>query len=127
MAATFYSALVPTDEVSSAGTFADYAGKLLGDVAIRGLKVMKEIGFDMSHNPVTQLTPEMVERAEKIILMGPTPAGPLPEYLARSPKLETWDVPDPGYGLILHADARDRIRALVNNLVERRNKGILEA
>lgn len=70
---------------------------------------MKEIGFDMSAQEVHQLTPEMVDLADRVIVMGDTPGGPLPDFLASSPKLQSWDVPDPGYGEISHKGARDMI------------------
>ena len=80
---------------------------------------MKELGFDMSANSITQLTKEMVEAADKIILVGPIPGGPVPEYLKDSAKLETWDVPDPGYGQISIEAARDMISKYVKQFAEK--------
>jgi protein-tyrosine-phosphatase len=80
---------------------------------------MKEVGVDTAEQLVNLLTPEMVEWADRIVLLGPTPGGPLPEFLARSPKLETWAIPDPGYGHIPHASARDIIREKLAEFVEK--------
>src|SRR3990167_6620090 len=45
--------------------------------------------------------------------------GSIPEYLKNSVKLETWDVPDPGYGQISIEAARDMILKYVKQLAEK--------
>lgn len=109
MAGTMFKSLVPEAQVQTAGVLAARAGERLADVAPEGIVVMQEIGLDMSDNVITRLTPAMVEAADKIILMGPTPSTPTPSYLKNSPKLETWDVGDPGYGYLSLEEARDII------------------
>ncbi|MCE9541854.1 hypothetical protein K8R03_04860 [Candidatus Kaiserbacteria bacterium] len=116
MAGTLFKSLAPQAEVATAGVYADHAGEMLSTVSGGSIEEMKEIGLDMSQNVVAQLTPEMVMDADKVILVGQVPRGPLPAYLENSPKLETWDVPDPGYGLISIRGARDMIVEHVHTL-----------
>ena len=119
MAGTLFKSLVPDSEVTTAGVFPERAGERLENVGRRAIELMKEIGFDMSANVISKLTPEMVGAADKIILMGAIPGGPVPSYLKESPKLETWDVPDPGYGQISFAGARDMVVEHVKQLAAR--------
>lgn len=83
------------------------------------LAVLKEIGLDASENTRTQLTPELVERADIIINMAE--AETLPGYLIKSPKVQYWDVTDPfDQPLEFTRKMRDRIsdsiKALLNTL-----------
>jgi len=119
MASTLFGALVPEAEVLSAGVYADHPGEFLSAVSEGSIAAMKELGFDMSSNIITQLTREMVEAADKVILVGSVPGGSIPEYLKNSVKLETWDVPDPGYGQISIEAARDMILKYVKQLAEK--------
>lgn len=116
MAGTMFKSLMPSAEVETAGVLAERAGQRLADVSPQGIAVMKESGFDMSSNVITRLTPAMVEVADKVVLMGPTPGGPLPDFLQNSPKLEKWNVPDPGYELTTVESARDMVLEKVKQL-----------
>lgn len=119
MAGTILRTLTPWAEVKTAGTLAENDGKRLADVSTRSIALMQELGYDMSDNMVTRLTPEIVEWADKVVLVGPTPGGPVPEYLKNSPKLEEWGIADPGYAMISPEDARDLIIAKVRELAKR--------
>lgn len=57
------------------------------------LSLMREQVFDLSNNVVNEVTPDMVEAADRIILM----RGRIPpeDFLALSDKLEEWDISDP--------------------------------
>ena len=57
------------------------------------LELMQEKGFDLSNNVLNQVTPEMVDAADRVIVM----PGPIPpeDFLARSDKMELWDITDP--------------------------------
>src|SRR4051812_22237468 len=120
MAESFLRRLLPELEVASAGTLVDpnKKGKKVAEVAPDTVEAMRAYGFDISNHTITQLTPEMVQQADKIFLVGPTPGGPLPPYLEHSPKLERWDVPDPGYGHISREQARDMILERINEILE---------
>lgn len=97
---------------------AECENQLLSEASTRGIDAMHEIGIDMSSQRRHQLTPAMLEWADRVILMGPTPGGPLPEFLEASPKLTMWNVPDPGYQQISHVDARDMIKGLVEDFAK---------
>ena len=57
------------------------------------LELMLEKGFDLSNNVLNQVTPEMVDAADRVIVM----PGRIPpeDFLARSDKVELWDITDP--------------------------------
>ncbi|MDO8521986.1 MAG: ElyC/SanA/YdcF family protein [bacterium] len=119
MAGTMFKHFLPRANIQTAGTIADNAGKLVSEVIEEGITAMRERGFDMSLNRVTRLTHAMVEDADRIILMEPIMGGPIPEYLKNSKKLQIWHIPDPGYGQITTAGARDMILKKVKQLVFR--------
>jgi len=119
MAGEFFKRLAPNAEVRTAGTLALQSGKRLDDIAPATVGIMRELGYEISDNPITRITPAHVEWADKIVLVGPTPAGPAPAYLAQSPKLETWDVPDPGWDQISLEGARDMVLQKVTELAHR--------
>jgi len=119
MAGTIFKSIVPDADVMTAGVYPARAGERLSDVWPKAISVLKDIGFDMSSNAISKLTPAMVEAADHVVLMGAIPGGPIPDYLENSPKLETWDVPDPGYGQISVEGARDIILEKVKQLAAR--------
>ena len=59
------------------------------------LDLMQEKGFDLSGNTRNQVTLEMVDSADRIILM----LGRIPpeDFLAQSEKTEVWDITDPAH------------------------------
>jgi len=57
------------------------------------IRFMKKEGIDVSENARTQLTPEMVQEFDKIIVMAEPET--IPEYLSNSNKMEFWDIEDP--------------------------------
>ena len=116
MAGIMFKSMVPSADVATAGVLAARAGQRLATVSPTVVTLMQERGFDVSSNMITRLTPEMVEAADRVILMGAIPGGPVPEYLRSSSKLEVWNVPDPGYGQISLGDARDVIFDKVKKL-----------
>ncbi len=121
MAAAFLKRMMPEAEVSSAGTIVppDREGTLVSDVSSKGSAVMQAVGLDIASNVIRKLTPQMIDAADMVILVGPTPGGPLPDFLEESPKLITWDVPDPGYAQVTHEVARDMILERVTQLVQK--------
>lgn len=119
MAEGFLHALRPDVEIETGGTLSDpkNENKEVEEVSSgRGIAAMREVGIDIAHQTINHLTPDMVARADRVILVGPTPGGPLPDYLEKLSTLENWEVPDPGYGYITHAEARDLIRPKVEAL-----------
>ena len=59
------------------------------------LDLMQEKGFDLSGNTRNQVTPEMVDSADRIIPM----LGRIPSevFLSQSEKTEVWDITDPAH------------------------------
>jgi protein-tyrosine-phosphatase len=88
-------------------------------VATYVLELMLEKGFDLSNRVRNQVTPEMVESADRVILMpGRIPAE---DFLAQSDKLEVWDITDP-FGtsrestVIIMDEVIQRVHRLVQEL-----------
>ncbi len=78
---------------------------------------MNERGIDMSKYHRKQLTQEMAERADKVILFVPRRAWP--EYLKNSPKAVYWKIADAkGKSYDFHCKIRDKIENLVTSLVK---------
>ncbi len=108
-----------TNEVSSAGT------KLSGPeepimnlpLAFNVVDVIKEEGLDISTAVRNQVTPDMADEADKIILVVDD-ADPIPEYLKNNAKVTQWNVPDPkGTSLERHREIKDQIKELIKSLV----------
>ncbi len=85
------------------------------------IRFMKEEGIDISNNTRTQLTPEMIERFDKIIVMAEPET--VPEYLSRNKKkVEFWNIEDPkgmddeGYRRII-SRIKSRIKLLLKENV----------
>ncbi len=53
---------------------------------------MAEEGIDVSHQPVRQVTPDMVDQADAIYLIHKYD---IPDYLLQSDKVVKWDIEDP--------------------------------
>jgi protein-tyrosine-phosphatase len=119
MATTFLRSALPDIQVTSAGTIVpdERHGKMVSEISIKGVNVMKELGHDTSKNIVQRINQTLVDEADMVIIMGPMKNTILPEYLEGSPKLIRWNIPDPGMGDIVHADARDLIKAKIDELV----------
>jgi arsenate reductase len=78
------------------------------------ITVMHELGLDLSKQTRKQLTPEMVQEADKIIIMDEKEN--LPDYLLNSGKIVFWKVDDAaGTDLQFHRKIRDQIKALIEN------------
>ena len=81
--------------VASAGTKADKKGKKVKDVLLASDTIMaaKENDMDIAEKSVKQLTEEMVNNADKIIVMAEKET--LPEFLLNSKKVIFWDIDNP--------------------------------
>ena len=77
-----------------------------------------ERGIDISEKERTQITPELIAAADRIVAILPTEE--VPASLSESGKLTVWDLPDP----VDHPDAawnifdviHERVRALVDEI-----------
>ena len=105
---------------SSAGTHAlvgGVEGLALGNVSRKVVDCMAELGFDVSGNRIDQLTPEMVEKADLVIVI--TRKEDWPGYLRESKKVTFWDVEDAvNTSHEFHCRVRDQIKRLVEKLVK---------
>lgn len=118
MAMGFYNQIYPND-AASAGTIVDLPGQKLKDrgPATEVVVVMKEIGFDMSENERTQLTPEMLKGYDKIVVLAEPES--IPEYLRKNVKAELWNIEDAKGKTVEEARViRDEIKHKVNELAK---------
>ncbi len=85
-----------------------------GDNVINSLR---EKGIDISQAKRTQLQPEMVAWADKIVVMAEKET--IPDYLANSPKAIYWDVKDPkGTPFETHLECVNTIEPLVEQFIK---------
>ena len=81
------------------------------------VKVMREVGLDISHQKPTRLTTEMIKQADKIITMGCGVEGVCPAPLVET---EDWALNDPGEKpLEIVRKIREQIKAKVLELLEK--------
>ncbi len=101
--------------ISSAGT------KLSGEecplvdlpLAENVIDVIKEEGIDVSQNYRNQLTEEIFNKADKVVLVVDD-ADPLPDYVIGRDKVIRWSVPDPkGTTLERHREILNQIKKLI--------------
>jgi arsenate reductase len=80
------------------------------------IESMKEIGIDISNNFIKRLTLEMVEHADKIIVI--VKPETIPEFLKGNDKVIYWNITDPDeQTLEFHKQTRDQIKKLVEEFV----------
>lgn len=80
------------------------------------VKVMGEVGIDISHQKPKKLTPEMIEPADKVITMG---CGVEEVCPATFVETEDWDIDDPGGKPVERVRVvREQIQARVLELLE---------
>ncbi len=117
MAEGFYNAMTGTEDAISAGV--DLANSVKGaDPSVPDLvvEVMREVGIDVSNKRRKVLTQEMLESADKVIVITDYA---MPEYVEKSPKLMRWaDVPDAVRTPIeFHRTVRDIVKDKVEALM----------
>lgn len=108
-------------EVISAGTQLSGPEQPIGELspAIDNvIEVMREEGVDISGNIRNQVTKEMADSADKIVLVVDE-RDPIPEYLVNNPKVIKWDVLDPkGQSLEFTREVRDQIKGLIKDFLK---------
>ena len=78
---------------------------------------MEEESINVSENTRKQLTPQMVENSDRVVVI--TSKDSWPEYLVKSEKVTFWDIPN-AVGMT-HEAARvvyDQVKQRVNDLVD---------
>jgi len=93
-------------------------GMKIGEVkgAENMIPCMKEVGIDISNSEVKQVTQEMVNWADKIIIM--TSKENVPDFVLESNKVEFWEIKDPkGTDLPSHSKTREEIKKKIEELL----------
>ncbi len=108
-------------KVFSAGTKLSGPAQPIGELTPNideVLRVMDEIGIDISENLRKQISEDMAESVDKIILVMDD-NDLIPDYLNNNPKVTKWNVPDPkGKDLEFTRNVRDQISELVNEFTK---------
>jgi arsenate reductase (thioredoxin) len=88
----------------------------LKGVADECMCAVRELGLDMSENQRDQLTPEMLQEADRVIVMAEEYS--IPDYLKQCSNVTYWTVEDPkGMNQEDTNKIRDQIKGLVEGLV----------
>lgn len=122
IAEAFFNKLSKKHHATSAGiSVGEKHGKLLYDQGTGSgkfiLESMSEVGYDLSKNKRKQLTPEMVKKFDKIVVIM-AEKKLLPDYVKKSPKTIYWDVEDgKDQPYDFHVKMRDQIKNLVEKFV----------
>lgn len=81
------------------------------------IKVMREVGIDISSQKPKMLQPEMVKQAEKVITMGCKVKDACPALFVEA---EDWEIEDPaGKGIEKFREVREVIREKVKKLLDK--------
>ena len=119
-AEALFNALSREHKATSAGTHVAADGRegtSLTDTGQNVLLSAKEAGIDLSRAKRRQVTPEMVERADKVVVI--TAPSDCPDSVRRSGKTVFWDIPDAkGTDYPTHRRIRDQVGAKVRELVK---------
>ena len=103
----------------SAGTMVfENSGQKIKNISLAEpvIRFMKKEGINVAENTRTQLTPDMIQEFDKIIIMAEPET--IPEYLLKSNKTEFWNIQDPkgmddqGYKKII-AQLKSKIKSLI--------------
>lgn len=119
MAKAIFNKNCEAGRAESAGTKVETEGESLGDRAKTSkgaeyvISLLAEDGIDASGFVSRQVTPVMLENADKAIVMSDFDS--IPEWLSSSVKYEYWNVPDPQNWDI------EGVRAIKADLLERVN------
>ena len=107
-------------EISSAGTKLSGPEQPIGELAGTDnvITVMREDGIDISKNIRKQLTKEMANSSDRIIL-AVDENDSLPGYLLNNTKVTRWNVIDPkGQSVGFTRNVRDQIKDLIDQLIK---------
>jgi protein-tyrosine-phosphatase len=119
MAMELYNQIYP-GEADSAGTQVDQPGQMLRDrpTARSAIAAMHELGIDMSLNRRCQLTPDMLNNYDHVVVLAETKA--IPGYLNIWPGAEFWHVEDTKVqGTVRASLIRDKLNLRIKELGRR--------
>ncbi len=118
MAEALFNKLSKKNRAESAGTNVDNEGQTLDNTpGIFVIKVLKEEGIDVRKKVRNQLTEEMVDSYDKVVVI--TSRDDCPDYLKKNDKVIFWDdIADAkGTDYDFHVRTRDEIKRRVKKLL----------
>lgn len=125
MAEAIFKHLNDSHEVQSAGTKViskegeSRHGQILKDLpaAEHVISLLRDRGIEVSGNTRKQLSPDLVDWADKIVCMAEEET--IPDYLRQSNKVMYWKIIDPkGTALEAHKLIMDQIEGLVTEFID---------
>ncbi len=121
LAEAIFNSLTKKHKAISAGTVAKNAGQKIKIGAPRTVRVLKEIGIDISNKKAKKLNKKMVSVADKIIVF--CDRRTWPDYLLKSNKVETWISKDTMYMSYKERRAfRNNTKRKIQNLLKKLQK-----
>jgi len=89
-----------------------------GSVNITVVEAMRQVGLDISHNRPRALTPEMIQKADRVINMGCMDSAACPARFVLS---QDWGLPDRTTSLWykfvkIRDELKQKVEALVNSM-----------
>lgn len=122
MAKEFFNHLSLDGSVADAcGTrVGEFEGQLIKDIQNDSvdddIRSMREVGLDLANNPRKNITIELVDQADKVIVMAEKDTWP--DYLLDNPKVLYWQVENPkGQTYEKTCEIRDIVKGLVMQIV----------
>ena len=100
-AAALFNKYFPESHADSAGTNVEKPGETIAgraeysDGAKNVIASLAEEGIDISRSIRTQVTEEMLEGYDKVVVMAEPES--IPDWLSNHPKYEYWHIDDPRY------------------------------
>jgi arsenate reductase len=115
MAMTYYNHLTRSMDSSSAGTVVDIPNQIISErpKAANIIKLMREVGLDISQNKRAQLTEELVNSYDEIVMMAEPDT--VPKYAESHSDFITWNIEDPAD---MNLDDTRKVRDLIFTKVE---------
>ena len=124
MAKEFFNSLSSKENIADAcGTrVGEFEGQRIRDVQTNSveddIRSMNEVGLDISNNSRKNITEEMVEESDVVIVMAEKDTWP--EYLLGNPKVVYWEVENPkGQTYEKTCEIRDKVKELVKEYLEK--------
>ena len=101
----------------SCGTHADESSPItLATYAPQIVRVLKEVGIDVSDKTTTKMTKELFKNADLVVVLNDN--DDLPDYARNSNKVVLWKIEDPdGRDYQYHVTMRDQIDTRVKDLL----------
>jgi len=98
----------------------EFEGQLIKDIQNDSveddIRAMREVGLDVSNNARKNITPDLVENADRVIVMAERDT--LPEYLLSNPKVTYWEIENPkGQTYEKTCEIRDAVRDSVESFL----------